>query len=249
MKTNWDYTNLADSYLKRPNYSEQAINDMIKFMKLPLGAKVCDIGAGVAHLTLILLRLGFNVVAIEPNDAMRKNGIERTKTFKNIIWDEGTGEDTKQSDHIFDMVTFGSSFNVTDRLMALNESVRILKPKGWFACMWNHRDVNDPIQQKIESIIKSNIIDYSYGTRREDQTDIINSTSLFGTVKKIEGKVNHLQTLPECIEAWKSHATLERQAKDKFHLIILQIEDYLNSLNAKTITVPYTTRIWIAQAK
>ena len=29
MKTDWDYTTLADAYLKRPDYSEDAIDKMI----------------------------------------------------------------------------------------------------------------------------------------------------------------------------------------------------------------------------
>ena len=29
MKTEWDYTELADAYLKRPDYAEEAINKMM----------------------------------------------------------------------------------------------------------------------------------------------------------------------------------------------------------------------------
>ena len=35
MKTEWDYTNLADAYLKRPEYSAIAINAMLSI----IGAK------------------------------------------------------------------------------------------------------------------------------------------------------------------------------------------------------------------
>ena len=41
-------------------------------------------------------------------------------------------------------------------------------PNGWFACMWNHRDVEDPIQKNIENIITSFIPNYDYGLRRQD---------------------------------------------------------------------------------
>jgi ubiquinone/menaquinone biosynthesis C-methylase UbiE len=249
MKTNWDYTNLADAYLKRPDYSEEAINTMLKTTGISKDAKICDVGAGVAHLTLMLLERGYNVVAVEPNDAMRANGILRTKKYNHSAWLEGTGENTGQPTGTFDMVTFGSSFNVCDRQEALKETKRILKPGGWFACMWNHRDVNDNIQAAIENIIKSEIKDYGYGTRREDQTEEINKSGLFKEVKKIEGSVIHVQTIAECVEAWRSHATLERQAGEKFTTIISKIETYLNGLNVNEIKIPYTTRIWMAQLK
>ncbi len=249
MKTNWDYTNLADAYLKRPDYSETAINSMLEKAGVQKGAKICDVGAGVAHLTLMLLERGYNVVAVEPNDAMRANGIIRTKKYNHSNWSEGTGENTGQENSAFDMVTFGSSFNVCDRQLALKETKRILKSGGWFACMWNHRDVNDKIQSAIESIIKNEIDGYGYGTRREDQTEEINKSGLFKEVHKIEGNVKHFQTIAECVEAWRSHATLERQAGEKFGIIVNKISTYLDSLKVTEIEIPYTTRIWVAQLK
>ncbi|MBE6086958.1 MAG: class I SAM-dependent methyltransferase [Clostridium beijerinckii] len=248
MKTKWDYTNLADAYLKRPDYSEEAIDEMIKRTFVEKEDLVCDIGAGTAHLTLMLANRGLNVVAVEPNDAMRINGMKRTANIKSVIWHEGVGENTNQEDNSFNLVTFGSSFNVTDRSAALEESYRILKKEGWFACMWNHRDLDDEIQFSIEKIIKKYIENYNYGTRREDQTEIIKSSNLFKDIQKIEGKVYHREKIEDCIEGWKSHATLYRQAGDKFNSIIGEIEKYLHNLNKSEITIPYTTRIWIAKA-
>ena len=177
MKTNWDYTKLADAYLKRPDYAPSAIIKMFKVAELKKGDLACDVGAGVAHLTLELNSRGLDVDAVEPNDAMRKNGIERTKNL-NINWFEGCGENTGRDSSKYDIVTFGSSFNVCDRQLALKETSRILKPKGWFACMWNHRDIEtNTIQKEVENIIKNNIEGYGYGTRRENQNDEINKSS------------------------------------------------------------------------
>ncbi len=249
MKTEWDYTNLADAYLKRPEYSAVAINAMLSIIEAKKNSKFCDIGAGVAHLTLELARREFEVLAVEPNDAMRANGIIRTEKFKNINWHEGTGENTGQPDKSFRVVTFGSSFNVCDRKKALIETARILEPGGWFVCMWNHRQLTDPIQGKIEEIIKSNVKGYGYGTRREDQSSIINESGHFGPVIHINSSVIHKQSVKECVEAWRSHATLKRQAKDSFTQVIYEIEKYLNNLGLENIKIPYLTNIWLAQLK
>lgn len=133
MKTEWDYSSLADAYLKRANYADAAIDAMLSIARIKVGDKICDVGAGVAHLTLMLAQRGLDVVAVEPNDSMRENGLLRTQTLKNVHWYEGTGENTGQASDTFDMVTFGSSFNVCDRPLALKETARILKPKGWFS--------------------------------------------------------------------------------------------------------------------
>ncbi|MCE9613271.1 MAG: methyltransferase domain-containing protein [Lentisphaerae bacterium] len=247
MKTNWDYTPLADAYLKRPDYSPAALGQMLALAKVRPGDPVCDVGAGVAHLTIPLASHGLRVSAVEPNDAMRANGVKRTAGLANVSWTEGTGEATGQPANHFKLVTFGSSFNVTDRPAALRETNRILQPGGWFACMWNHRDLEDPLQAAIESTIKHLIPAYAYGTRREDQTDIINASGLFDPVHVLSGTVTHQQTCDECIEAWRSHATLQRQAGDRFGEVVAAIAKVLADGGAATITIPYTTRIWMAR--
>jgi len=249
MKTEWDYSTLADAYLKRPDYADAAIDAMLSIAGAEQGDKFCDVGAGVAHLTLMLAARGLDVVAVEPNDAMRANGIKRTAELTNVRWHEGTGEDTGQASEAFDMVTFGSSFNVCDRQQALKETARILKPRGWFACMWNHRNLDDPIQARIEAIIKERVPGYGYGTRREDQTAVIDASALFGPVVHLDARVIHEQTIAECLEAWRSHATLERQAGANFHEVISAIDDYLQSLDTASILIPYSTNIWVAQLR
>tara|TARA_Y100000294_G_scaffold174279_1_gene192030 strand:- start:134 stop:904 length:771 start_codon:yes stop_codon:yes gene_type:complete len=247
VKTNWDYSRLAYAYVKRPDYSSQAIEKIYDITNSKPGQKVCDVGAGVGHLTLHHAKRGLDIVAIEPNDEMRTIGIKRTEPFNNVVWYEAKGEDTKQSSRSFDLVTFGSSFNVTDRQLALKETSRILKHGGWFVCVWNHRILDDPIQKNIEDIIKTKLVDYNYGSRREDQAKVIEESGLFDKVEKVEGEMIHSQTVADCIEAWRSHATLERQAGCEFSVIINNIEDYLNSLHKESIHIPYITRAWVAR--
>lgn len=249
MKTEWDYTELAEAYLKRPDYAQDAIEKMFMTAGVRKGDIACDVGAGAAHLTLKLAEYGLKVYAVEPNDAMRNNGIRRTKHYKNVQWFDGVGEHTGMGENKFDIVTFGSSFNVCNRQEALLESKRILKPEGWFACMWNHRDLNDPLQKEIETVLKQEIEGYSYGTRREDQTDEINKSDLFQEVVYIEGTVLHDVLAEDFIEGWKSHGTVYRQSKEKFDLINDRIRKVVEDRGEKYIQIPYTTRIWMAQVK
>lgn len=249
MKTEWDYTNLAAAYLKRPDYAQSAIDKMFEVSGVQKGDDVCDVGAGAAHLTLKLAEYGLHVCAVEPNDAMRTNGIKRTSKYADVHWFEGVGEHTGMESDKFNLVTFGSSFNVCNREEALQEAKRILKDNGWFACMWNHRDLEDPLQKEIENILKAQITGYDYGTRREDQTEIINQSGLFGEVVYVEGTVVHEILAEDFIEGWKSHGTVQRQSKDKFELINQEIRKVVEAKGEKYIKVPYTTRIWMAQVK
>lgn len=249
MKTEWDYTQLADAYLKRPDYAPSALEKLFRIAGLQPGDTVCDIGAGVAHLTLPLAAFGCQVDAVEPNDAMRAHGQKRTAHLPSVHWSEGTGEATGRPAGIYDFVTFGSSFNACNRSKALTETYRLLKPGKYFACLWNHRDLDDPIQKHIENIIKTRIPSYGYGTRREDQTNVIASSGLFHPALFVEGNILWEQDIADTVRAWASHATLQRQAGEHFGPIIEAIERYLLSLGQQRISIPYTTRAWIAQRK
>lgn len=249
MKTDWDYTELANAYLKRPKYSKKAVDKVIDMASVQKNDRACDIGAGTGHLTSMLAEYGCVVTAIEPNEAMRNIGAVQTSVFSNIIWIEAKAEETKQNNNVFKLVTFGSSFNVANRKLALRESARILKPEGWFVCMWNHRNLLDSIQADIEKVIKSSIKDYDYGLRREDQESIINESNLFHDVCKIEVPFFYSQSKRDCIEAWRSHGTLYRQAGHKFNDIISEIEKILASVHSAEIEIPYTTVIWMAMVK
>ena len=98
MKTEWDYTELAEAYLKRPDYAQKAIERMVEHAQLKRGDAVCDVGAGAAHLTIKLAEYGLDICAVEPNDNMRANGIKKTKGYSNVQWFEGVGEHTGMAD-------------------------------------------------------------------------------------------------------------------------------------------------------
>ncbi len=245
MKTEWDYTNLASSYLDRVDYSAAAVNQIL--LKVNDKPKICDIGAGVGHLTKLLAPFALTIDAVEPNDNMRGIGIQSLINLSNVIWHEGIAEATTMNSDTYDLVTFGSSFNVCNQQLALRESNRILKSRGYFACMWNLRDLNNPLQKEIEEIIKVHIPKYSYGTRRQDQSKIINESNLFCNIESFQEKTTHLISSEQFINAWNSHATLARQSGDKFNLIIKDIAKIIRRHNSTTLEIPYNTVVFMAQ--
>jgi ubiquinone/menaquinone biosynthesis C-methylase UbiE len=184
VKTDWDYTDRAHTYDKRADYSVDAISKLLEQTGCTPEKPVADVGAGTGKLTKMLLDKNLTVRAVEPNDNMRMYGIKNTESGS-VTWTEGLGERTGLDDSCVYAAFFGSSFNVVDQQKTLDEVARVLVPNGWFGCMWNHRDVDDPIQKEIEGIIKSFIPNYDYGLRRKDPTLVIESHDYFLSVKHI----------------------------------------------------------------
>jgi ubiquinone/menaquinone biosynthesis C-methylase UbiE len=240
----WDYTDRAAHYDKRADYSSEAVETLLRNVGAAPEKPVADIGAGTGKLTKLLASNGLKVQAVEPNDAMRAIGIKNTQGMS-VDWTKGVGEKTGLPESSVHAAFFGSSFNVLDQKATLDEVARILVPQGYFACMWNHRDLNDRLQNEIEEIIRQMVANYSYGSRREDPTEVINQSRLFGPVGYVEKSFNVAMSSEMFFEGWKSHATLERQAGQQFPSVLERIQKLLARYD--TIDVPYSTRIWFAR--
>jgi ubiquinone/menaquinone biosynthesis C-methylase UbiE len=245
----WDYTELAAAYVNRPDYARAAIDRIAGLTGLAAGARALDLGAGAGHLTLELAAHGWDVLALEPNAAMRARGMARTAQLPNVRWIDGVMERTEQPTGGFSLCTCGSSFGVADRLLTLREVARVLADGGWFACLFNHRVLDDPLQQEIESYIRSCIPAYDYGTRREEQGRVIASSGLFEPAVKIEAPVEHVRAAGEWIDAWRSHATLRRQAGERFDEIVRGIAAIVGRTGREQVVVPYVTRCWLARVR
>ena len=274
----WDYSKHAKFYEFRPNYTAQSIdmlfamvrgknggvfgenslnlsensqkfgeNSQIFSEKTPL--KVADIGAGTGNLSIMLLERGASVVAVEPNDAMREIGIERTRGA-NIEWVRATGLENGLQGAEFDWVTFGSSFSVMDRGEALKESHRLLKKGGYFSCL-NHRDLNDSLQRQVEAIIEECVPGYERGVRREDQRPIIEAHSeLFEGIVYLEQDFYFAQNLENYLLAWQSvknpYWDLDTEAG---RALFGRICDKIRAKLPREFRIKYTTRAWSAKSK
>ena len=250
VENHWNYTKHAKYYEYRPNYAPKAIDMLIEYVEIKNkpNAKVVDIGAGTGNLSIMLLERGLKVIAVEPNDAMREIGVDKTEGA-NIKWIRATGIETTLDDKCANWVTFGSSFNVMDRDLALNETYRLLKDGGYFSCMWNHRDLNDPIQKEAEDIIVEFISDYDRGVRRQDQRPKIEEhKNKFDEIFYLEVDFYFHQTLENYIKAWKSvknkYWDLEtKEGRELFEAITNKMRLVL----PKEFDIKYTTRAWTAK--
>lgn len=251
IKTNWDYTNLAHHYDLRADYSKILIKKILKKIECQKNFPVADIGAGTGKLTKLLCENNLIVSAVEPNKNMRFYGEKNTKNFTNINWSTGTGENTTLKSNSMYCVFFGSSFNTLNYKKTFKEIKRVTIKNGFFCCMWNHRNFKNIHQKEIEKIIKSYLLDYSYGDRRYDYKKMLSKESLLSNVQKITQSFSIRINKKDFIKAWKSHGTLRRNCDSlaQFNKIILSIESYVNSLRGSYIEVPYDNVAYLAQIK
>ena len=238
----WDYTALAEHYRHRAPYADDALRTLFAHIAQPLRARAVDIGAGTGRFTAALVDRDFDVVAVEPNPAMRAIGRE---TVPGARWIAARGEATGLDANAHDIVSFGSSFNVLPAAAALAESARLLVPGGWLVCLWNHRDLDDALQAELQAIVEREVPGYSHGSRREDPAEAIVADGRFEAPHRIAGTTLHEIRCADFVEGFRAHATLARQAGAALPRVLDALTDRL--AGAERIAVPFVTRVFAAR--
>jgi ubiquinone/menaquinone biosynthesis C-methylase UbiE len=240
----WDYSTLAQNYERRAPYAPDVVQSFLNATKLLADSAALDIGAGSGRLSSMLAAAGLTVTAVEPNAAMRAIGIEQTRGMA-VSWIEAHGEATGLEPASFDLVSYGSSLNVLDPARALAEAARVLRSHGWMMCLWNHRDLADLLQRAVEQAIRSLLPDYTYGSRREEPTALIQASGQFGPVQHFQRHVLHQCSAADFVAGFRAHATLQRQAGTQFERVLDAIAVVVRGRAA--VEVPFTTNVWFAQ--
>ena len=249
-----DFTEVAKYYINRPAYSAMLLEKLFlcvnTFNKNIKDFKICEVGAGTGKLTKMLANFGFSVTAIEPNDAMRKEGIEYTKNT-NIQWHKGDGENTKMNNNEFDWVIMASSFHWTDHTKSLPEFRRILKNGGYFTAIWNPRNIlNDSIFYEIEEEIKTIIPELNRVSSGSQNTkkweDILVSTGDVIDCFFMECDYIEMMSKERYIGAWQSVNDIQAQAGEKRWKEILEMIEAKIS-HMQSIEIPYKIRAWTAR--
>lgn len=90
-----DFTKLAKDYINRPGYSLNVLRVIGRNAGMDRrDFKVADVGAGTGKLTENLSELGLTGCAVEPNAAMREEGLKLFSDNPSFLWAEGTAEQT-----------------------------------------------------------------------------------------------------------------------------------------------------------
>ncbi|EWM14508.1 class I SAM-dependent methyltransferase [Kutzneria sp. 744] len=141
----------ADYAEHRPDYPVDAVRWALE----PVTAdrpKVLDLAAGTGKLTAVITGLGLEVVAVEPDDAMRG---ELAVLMPEVTAMAGTAEQIPLPDASVDAVLVGQALHWFDHEKALPEIGRVLRPGGVLAGLWNDDDLSIDWVRNLDRIHSS----------------------------------------------------------------------------------------------
>src|SRR5580700_2343450 len=121
----------------RPRYAEAAIRWCLAPVSDARPVRAVDLGAGTGILTGALARLGTDVIAVEPDQAMLAELRRQLPAVRAV---EGSAEAIPLPDQSVDAVLCGQAMHWFDLDRALPEIARVLTPGGVLAGLWNVDD-------------------------------------------------------------------------------------------------------------
>ena len=150
------FSNKAEKYeLYRPSYTEEAILMILDLCNVVTSdkVKIANIGSGTGKFTKLLLDKGFIVYAIEPNEQMRVIAEVKFKDYNNFNSVNKTAENTSLQNNSISIITVAQAFHYFDLDKVKKEFLRILKPDGKVALLWNFRLRESDFIKEYENII------------------------------------------------------------------------------------------------
>ncbi len=175
----------ADYARSRPGYPGAAIDLLRTRCGLAAGAVVADVGAGTGILTALLLAQGAEVIAVEPNDAMRaaaEASLGGEARFRSV---KASAEDTTLPGASVDLWVAGQAFHWFEVGAARREALRVLKPGASAALLWNERPSElTPFLADYEVLLRRHAAEYEKITA--SRADVAGMRRFFGGAMELE---------------------------------------------------------------
>jgi SAM-dependent methyltransferase len=181
------FSSRVDNYIRyRPGYPPGVIQTLREECGLVPSSLIADVGSGTGLLARIFLEFGCHVTGIEPNAEMRGAGERLLADFPGFTSLDGSAEATGLPSASVDIVTAGQAFHWFDPIRTRAEFLRILKPAGWAALVWNERRLDStPFLRGYEALLHTYGTDYDQINHRNVEENPETIPAFFGGVYKV----------------------------------------------------------------
>jgi SAM-dependent methyltransferase len=227
---------VVDAYERgRPTYPAEGVRWMLGEQPLT----VLELGAGTGKLTRVMVGLGHDVHATDPDAAMLKM---LEQEVPGVPTAQAGAEAIPLEDASVDAVIAAQAFHWFDLDKALPEIARVIRPGGRLCLVWNLRNEKIPWVRRLGAII---------GTQEEQQRDPAEAliySELFGFVEDREftqWQTIDRKTVQDLVLSRSNVAVLGAEARAAKLAEVLEFYDeYGRGMDG--MQLPYVTRCFRA---
>ena len=232
----------------RPAYPDEAVAALVDAARRARGAdasgrggplRAADIGAGTGKMSESLARAGLLVDAVEPSEAMRA----QASPIEGVTWHDGVAEWTGLPNDLYDIVVFAQSWHWVDSERAGLEVERILAPGGALGIAWNQMDVSIPWVHRLTRIMRSGDV------HRPDKPPTPGGGFAPMTLTQVawEDRMTPEQILTLGTTRSSYIRSSEAGRARMQENLRWYLYEHLGYAPGETVTIPYTTLVWLAR--
>ena len=232
----------------RPAYPDEAVAALVDAARRARGAdasvqggplRAADIGAGTGKMSERLARAGLLVDAVEPSEAMRA----QASSIEGVTWHDGVAEQTGLPNDLYDIVVFAQSWHWVDSERAGLEVERILAPGGALGIVWNQMDVSIPWVHRLTRIMRSGDV------HRPDKPPTPGGGFAPMTLTQVawEDRMTPEQILTLGTTRSSYIRSSEAGRARMQENLRWYLYEHLGYAPGETVTIPYTTLVWLAR--
>jgi SAM-dependent methyltransferase len=238
---------VADYVRYRPSYPSAAIELLQRRCGLGAGALVADLGSGTGILTQGLLSSGAAVIGVEPNDAMRaaaEHALAGNPRFRSV---KGSAEASTLAPGSIDLLIAGQAFHWFDVAGARREALRVLRPGGFGALLWNeHPSAGSAFLADYEALVRRHAPEYDQvaGSRADERR----MREFFGAPPELATFPNQQRFTYAGLRGRLMSSSYAPEAGDPQHEPLLAglRRVFQQHAHAGTVVFPYVTLVYFA---
>jgi SAM-dependent methyltransferase len=212
----------------RPGYAEAAIRWCLAPVSEAQPVRVVDLGAGTGILTGALARLGAEVIAVDPDQAMLA---ELRRQLTGVRAMEGSAEELPLPDQSVDAVLCGQALHWFDLDRALPEIGRVLTPGGVLAGLWNVDDDRVGWVAGLAAITKSGVTLSRWRATPKGETEqrvLRVGSSWFAPVEEGEFGNAQVQSADSLVAAIATHSRVLVMDEAQRATTLATVRDFLD---------------------
>lgn len=257
----------ADYDRLRPGYPDALLDALLA--AAPAGARdAVDLGAGTGKLSWQLARRGLRVVAVDPSASMLETalavGAEQGRAGGgspsegaeagegswsvsaggSVTAHIGTAEATGLGESSADLITVAQAWHWFDAEAAAQECLRILRPGGVLALLWNSLDVQVPWVHRLSRIMHAGDV------HREDFEPPMPPVFALESTQSLRWE-DPMPT-PDLIDLARTRSYVITAAEEKRCRVLANLDWYLHEhlghAPGSVVGVPYRTELFLYRA-
>ncbi|HEX6738562.1 MAG TPA: class I SAM-dependent methyltransferase [Vicinamibacteria bacterium] len=151
------FTDAAQLYERhRPSYPAALIDWIGEASGVVPPAAVADLGCGTGISTRLLADRGYDVVGLDPNEAM----LEKARAAGGARYQRGEAAAMGLPEGSVELVTVAQAFHWFELGPTFRELRRVLRPGGWCCAFWNVR-ASSPFMDAYDALLRSMSTEYA----------------------------------------------------------------------------------------